>query len=846
MAKAKMAYDTRPQYHFVPETRGRNVQLETPITILRSRSSQNTAPTQPMQPTRSRSQAQRGQKRTNTGTAIDTTDQENALPAGMSSQRPQRTIMATNHHPAKDAFHLCYPATADEEGPARVCFFVNKRIDHNRWRFKEHSRDVCSLVIEPSRDQQEQQSVAIHNIYNAVGGGGTIGSTLVDIRAVLEKHSSNEQILLGDFNLHHPLWGGQNVKHIDPQAEDLIAIIEDFDLSNTLAAGTITYEEAARQTTIDLCLVTVGLVDRVIRSQVDRDLDHDSDHLPISTVLDMTVQHLRETTKRNWKRMNEKTYLEALKETLPPLRRPTTKLALDNYVRDVITAIKTASEKAIPQVCISARAREGWTAECKIVLAESKRLKRRHGQHGTEETWQAYREARNHKARVIRKAMTQRHRDRVEEAAQSPEKLWKLANWAKTRGSVAPRVTPAIQHPTTQHEVTEPDDKATLFRDAFFPAPPAADLTDIQDAEYSGQIEFPTVTEKEVRDAIRAAAPFKAPGPDSIANRALQVGERLITKHLTRIVNCSLRLGYCPSHFRESTTVVLRKPGKDSYTVPKAYRPIALLNTVGKVMDAVIARRLSHLVETQHVLPDTHMGGRRMRSTEHALHAVTSRIHQAWNKGDGQVASLLLLDVSGAFDNVSHPRLLHNLRKRRVDEKTVKWIASFLSNRHTRIAVDGFTSQEYAINTGIPQGSPLSPILYLFFNADLIDECNREANATSTGYIDDVAILAWGNTAAQTCSTLSRVLEKAQRWAITHASVFAPDKFQLTHFTRSRTRINRSRTVQTSWGEVTPKPTCKYLGLTMDSKLQWKEHVEEIRRKATKTVSALSCLGGST
>lgn len=264
------------------------------------------------------------------------------------------------------------------------------------------------------------------------------------------------------------------------------------------------------------------------------------------------------------------------------------------------------------------------------------------------------------------------HRDRVEEAAQSPEKLWKLATWAKTRGSVAPRVTPAIRHPATQHEVTEPADKATLFCNAFFPAPPIADLTDIQDAEYSGQIEFPAVTEKEVKDAIRAAAPFKAPGPDSIANRALQVGERLITKHLTRIVNYSLRLGYCPSHFRESTTVVLRKPGKDNYTVPKAYQPIALLNTVGKVMDAIIARRLSHLVKTQHVLPDTHIGSRRMRSTEHALHAVTSRIYQTWNKGDGQVASLLLLDVSGAFDNVSHPRLLHNLRKRRVDKKTVK------------------------------------------------------------------------------------------------------------------------------------------------------------------------------
>jgi hypothetical protein len=96
------------------------------------------------------------------------------------------------------------------------------------------------------------------------------------------------------------------------------------------------------------------------------------------------------------------------------------------------------------------------------------------------------------------------------------------------------------------------------------------------------------------------------------------------------------------------------------------------MNTIGKIMDAVIARRLSYLAETYHVLPPTHIGGRRMRSTEHALYTVTHKIYEAWSQNTRQVASLLLLDVSGAFDNVSHARLLHDLRKRRVDEKTVK------------------------------------------------------------------------------------------------------------------------------------------------------------------------------
>jgi hypothetical protein len=98
------------------------------------------------------------------------------------------------------------------------------------------------------------------------------------------------------------------------------------------------------------------------------------------------------------------------------------------------------------------------------------------------------------------------------------------------------------------------------------------------------------------------------------------------------VFNRSLHLGYYPEHFRESTTVVLRKPGKENYTAPKSYRLIALINTIGKIIDAIITRRLSHLTEKQHVLPTTHIGGRKMRSTEHALHLVTKKIYKVWNK----------------------------------------------------------------------------------------------------------------------------------------------------------------------------------------------------------------------
>lgn len=761
-------------------------------------------------------------------------------------QEPWRNpFISTTHHPAKDIFHLCYPDVGEEEGPARVCFFVNKRLDKSTWQFEQHTRDMCTLKIRISEQNTPANELIIHNVYNAPQSTAGRQSTIPLLKTQLEKHTPEEQIVLGDFNLHHRFWGGSRVRHEEQEAKDLLEIMENLDMTSMLEPGIITYEEGNGRSTIDLCWTTLGMVDRIIQSIVDRSMDHDSDHLPISILLDIRTSLAEAKPRRRWEHLDTEEFCSILRTTLPTRKRPRTRVALDAYTQELVDAVNKAADKVLPLKKPSPRAREGWDIACTEVLAETKRLRRVYTRRPTTATWELYREARNRKTRVVRKALRQAHRDKVEMAAASPESLWRIAKWARNRGNQPPSVTPTIKCPNTNEEAVRPEEKASLLRDTFFPKPPEADLNDLENAEYHDQIPMPNITEKEILDAIQAAAPLKAPGPDGIPNKVLQAASSILVGHLAIIMNQSLKLGYCPAHFRNSTTVVLRKPGKDNYTIPKAYRPIALLNTIGKVMDAVIARRLSYLVEEFHVIPRLHIGGRKLRSVEHALHTVVERVYEAWNTGQGQVLSLLLLDVSGAFDNVSHVRLLHNLRKRRVDERIVRWIASFLSDRRTRIAIDGYESEEYNIETGVPQGSPLSPILYILYNADLIECCNSEETET-TGYIDDGAIFARGNTTEDTCSKLERALAKAGRWAETHASKFAPEKFQLVHFTRARTRIDVKRQLDTAWGKIKPKTTCKYLGVTFDSKLKWKEHVREIHRKTTNTVNALSCLGSST
>ncbi len=153
------------------------------------------------------------------------------------------------------------------------------------------------------------------------------------------------------------------------------------------------------------------------------------------------------------------------------------------------------------------------------------------------------------------------------------------------------------------------------------------DLADIDETTvYSQPHAIESITYAEIRKAISQAPPKKAPGGDSISNIVLKSTIEILLPHLQRIFNVCLIKGYCPEHFRNSVTIVLSKPGKD-YSIPKEYRLIALLNTLGKAMEFILTRRIVYLAETHNLLPDTYIGGRRLRSCKHRIHYLLKRIY---------------------------------------------------------------------------------------------------------------------------------------------------------------------------------------------------------------------------
>ena len=173
----------------------------------------------------------------------------------------------------------------------------------------------------------------------------------------------------------------------------------------------------------------------------------------------------------------------------------------------------------------------------------------------------------------------------------------------------------------------------------------------------------------------------------------------------------------------------------------------------------MVATKLKVISEKNSLLPKTQYGARPNRSTETALFLLKERIQAILALG--KIPSLLALDVQKAFNNVSHRRLIHNLRKRKVPDKIIGWIYSFLSDRSTSVRLLDFESETEKVDLGIPQGSPISPILYLFYNADLLEESTDiSLSITPMGFIDNISLLTYSKSTKRNVQNLKKAYRK--------------------------------------------------------------------------------------
>ena len=172
-------------------------------------------------------------------------------------------------------------------------------------------------------------------------------------------------------------------------------------------------------------------------------------------------------------------------------------------------------------------------------------------------------------------------------------------------------------------------------------------------------------------------------------------------------------MGYHPTEWKKARGIFLEKGGKRDFGLVRSYHVISLLNYMCKVVKKVVVKGLSQYCEDYSKLHPGQMGGRKERSTIDAVATLIHIVQEKWQ--EKKLAAALFMDVKGVFDYVSKNQLLKQIIKLGIDGDLVNWTSFFLIGRKVQLVIDGHDNKKRDIETGIPQGFPVLPILFLIY-----------------------------------------------------------------------------------------------------------------------------------
>jgi hypothetical protein len=290
--------------------------------------------------------------------------------------------------------------------------------------------------------------------------------------------------------------------------------------------------------------------------------------------------------------------------------------------------------------------------------------------------------------------------------------------------------------------------------------------------------------------------------------------------------------------------VVVPKPAKKDKAAPKSYRPVALLECMSKLLEKMVNARMQHDCGNLGLVPTNQFGCRAKSSTLDAGLTLTHDIETAWSHGFA--ASVLTFDISGNFDRVRHDWLCRIVEKMGFAPGLVWWLALWLSGRQIQFRLDGSMTPERVCSVGIPQGSPLSPILSAIYTAWIADTLKGRGGCSLLMYVDNGALSAFGPTLESNVLVLQQTFSLAVKRLQDVGMPVDKGKCDLMHFTRRRNMGSpAARPVMPDGTQlhVTARDTMRWLGFYFDRTLSWNQHVRIMCNRAASKITAMRILG---
>lgn len=332
-------------------------------------------------------------------------------------------------------------------------------------------------------------------------------------------------------------------------------------------------------------------------------------------------------------------------------------------------------------------------------------------------------------------------------------------------------------------------------------------------------IQCPTISEDDVYKALRKMKPKMTTGPDGIPSFLLKDCAVIFSKPLSVIFNLALKTCSFPSCWKVSKICPVFKKGNKTYI--ENHRPIAILCNFSKVFEIVLFEKISpslhpQIVESQH-------GFIKGRSTQTNLICLTQFVAATLDT-QGQV-DVVYTDFSKAFDRLDHGRLLKKISDFGLTNSFISFLHSYLNERELIVEYHGFRSNKFIAKSGVPQGSVLGPLLFIIFINDICQDL--ESNILL--YADDCKLFRKISD-VNDCLKLQNDIDTLTQWCENNCLPLNAAKCCCLSFTRKINPINSEYFIHST--KITRTTHFKDLGVTFDSKLSFKLHINTITSQA--------------
>jgi hypothetical protein len=362
-----------------------------------------------------------------------------------------------------------------------------------------------------------------------------------------------------------------------------------------------------------------------------------------------------------------------------------------------------------------------------------------------------------------------------------------------------------------------------------------------------------SITLAEISNVLSTTSNKSTSGPSGHNYKLVKWAFSATPDCFQNLFEACLRTGHHLEEWQSATIAIVPKPEKEDYSLPKCYCPIALLECIGKLLEKVITKCITHDIVALSLILTTQFGARHFSSTIDVGLCLTHDVETTHTLGG--VCGTLLFDIQGSFDNVNHNRLIALIESLGFVPETCRWVSSFLKDRSVRLCFNSYTSKDIELEMGTPQGSPISPVLSIIYTSPLLHLAKCWMDASFMMYVDDGNLYAQAPTYQLLEQKIQSYYEECHAWCIKAGLTIEPEKTEIIFFSCMQPNPalhgTRPTTVYLpSWEQnmyytVTVSNHVHYLRIHFDHKLSWDKHISVVVTRTKGTLKSLQLLRNS-